>query len=172
MPRIRPPRRDELEALRQIERDAGRAFAAIGMAEIANDEPLSVVELEAFRANGRAWIAVDARDRPIAYLLSSVIDGCAHIEQVSVASAHARRGLGAALIEHLAATARAEDRPALTLTTFRDVSWNAPYYQRLGFVIIEPADQEPELAELVNRESATIPSNEPRVAMRRLLIGH
>jgi predicted N-acetyltransferase YhbS len=89
-----------------------------------------------------------------------------------VASAHARRGLGAALIEHLAETARAEDRPALTLTTFRDVSWNAPYYQRLGFVIIEPADQEPELAELVNRESATIPSNEPRVAMRRLLIGH
>jgi hypothetical protein len=35
---IRPPRRDELEALRSIERDAGRAFAALGMAEIAADE--------------------------------------------------------------------------------------------------------------------------------------
>jgi GNAT superfamily N-acetyltransferase len=171
MPRIRPPRRDELEALRWIERDAGRAFAAIGMAQIATEEPLSVAELEAFRTNGHAWVAVDARDRPIAYLLSSVVDGCAHIEQVSVAWLRARRGLGAALIEHLAAIARTEDRPALTLTTFRDVPWNAPYYQRLGFVIVEPADQGPELAALVSRESATILSDAPRVAMRRRLIG-
>jgi GNAT superfamily N-acetyltransferase len=171
MPRIRPPGRDELQTLRSIERDAGRAFAAIGMAEIAADEPPSLVELEPFRANGRAWVAVDAQDRPIAYLLSSVVDGCAHIDQVSVASAHARRGLGAALIEHLAAIARAEGRPALTLTAFRDVPWNAPYYERLGFVVVEPAHQGPELAAIVRRESATIPSNARRVAMRRPVTG-
>jgi GNAT superfamily N-acetyltransferase len=168
--RIRPPRRDELEALRSIERDAGGAFAAIGMAEIAADEPPSLVELESRRAHGRARVAVDAQDRPIAYLISSVVDGCAHIDQVSVRSAHARRGVGAALIEHLAETARAEHRPALTLTAFREVPWNAPYYQRLGFVIVEPADQGPELAALVRREAATIPSNAPRVAMRRPLV--
>jgi GNAT superfamily N-acetyltransferase len=167
MPRIRPPGRDELQTLRSIERDAGRAFAAIGMAEIAADEPPSLVELEPFRANGRAWVAVDAQDRPIAYLLSSVVDGCAHIDQVSVASAHARRGLGAALIEHLAAIARAEGRPALTLTAFRDVPWNAPYYERLGFVVVEPAHLGPELGAVVRRESARIPSDAPRVAMRR-----
>lgn len=126
MARIRPPRRDELETLRSLERDAGRAFAAIGMREIAADEPLPLAELERFRAEGRAWVAVDDRDRPVAYLLSAIVDGCAHIEQVSVASAHARRGLGAALIEHLAELARAEGRPALTLCTFRDVPWNAP----------------------------------------------
>ncbi|MGH3991444.1 MAG: hypothetical protein ACRDSN_03160 [Pseudonocardiaceae bacterium] len=63
MARIRPPRPDELEALRSLERDAGRAFAAIGMAEIADDEPLSVTGLETFRAAGRAWVAVD-RDLP------------------------------------------------------------------------------------------------------------
>jgi hypothetical protein len=78
--------------------------------------------------------------------------------------------VGAALIEHLAATARAEHRPALTLTAFRDVPWNAPYYERLGFVIVEPPDQGPELAALVRREAATIPSNAPRVAMRRPLV--
>jgi hypothetical protein len=97
MHRIRRPCRDELEPLRSIERDAGRAFAAIGMAEIAADEPPSLVELESHRAKGRAWVAVDTLDRPIAYLLSSVVDGCAHIDQVSVASANARRGLGVAL---------------------------------------------------------------------------
>ena len=160
---IRPPRADELEALRAIERDAGRAFAAIGMEEIARDEPPPVAELEAFRAAGRAWVAVDERDRPVAYLLSSVLDGCAHVDQVSVAPSHARRGLGAALIDHLAATART----ALTLTTFRDVPWNGPYYERLGFTVVEPADQGLQLAALVRREAARIPGDAPRVAMRR-----
>ena len=37
--------------------------------------------------------------------------------------------------------AMAEARPTLTLTTFRDVPWNAPYYERMGFVVFEPADQ-------------------------------
>jgi GNAT superfamily N-acetyltransferase len=169
MARIRPPRRDELDALREIERDAGRAFAAIGEPGVATDEPPTVAELERFRAEGRAWVAVDDGDRPVAYLLSAVVDGCAHVEQVSVASTHARRGLGAALIDHLAAIAAADGLRALTLTTFRDVPWNAPYYRRLGFAVVEPADYGPQLAALVARESASVPSEAPRVAMRRAL---
>ena len=149
---IRRARPDELELLLEIEREAGRAFAEIGMPEIAEDEP-SVV--------AAAWVAVDEHDRPVAYLTSSVVDGCAHVDQVSVRPSHARRGLGAALIDHLAAVSGA---PALTLTTFRDVPWNAPYYERLGFRVFEPG---PELAALMRHEAATIPGDAPRVAMRR-----
>jgi GNAT superfamily N-acetyltransferase len=166
-PPIRPPRRDELEALVAIEREAGALFKTIGMPEIAYDDPGTVPQLEPFRAGGRAWVAVDADDRPIAYLISAVVDDCAHIEQVSVAPVHARRRLGAALIDHLAAVAAAEARPALTLTTFRDVPWNAPYYERLGFRVMVPADQGPELAALVAEEAERIPGDAPRVAMRR-----
>lgn len=171
MPCIRQPRHHELEALRAIERDAGRLFTSVGMPEIAGDDPLSVTALEIARAEGRLWVAVDERDRPIAYLVSSVVDGCAHIEQVSVGSAHAGRRLGAALIEHLARIAMAEARPAQTLTTFRDVPWNAPYYERLGFVVFEPTDHGPEMVALVSRELAAIPSDAARVAMRRRLTG-
>jgi GNAT superfamily N-acetyltransferase len=166
-PAIRAPRRDELEALVAIEREAGALFATVGMPEIAHDDPGSGAELEPFRTGGHAWVAVDADDRPVAYLLSCVVDGCAHIEQVSVAPAHARRGLGAALVDHLAAVAADEGRPALTLTTFRDVPWNAPYYERLGFAVVAPADQGPELEALVAEEAQRIPGDAPRVAMRR-----
>jgi GNAT superfamily N-acetyltransferase len=114
-------------------------------------------------------VTVDERDRPVAYLLSTVIDDCLHVVQVTVSPSHARRRLGAALIEHLGALALAEGRPALTLTTFRDVPWNAPYYERLGFVVVEPAGQGPELAALVAQEVAAIPGDAPRVAMRRPL---
>jgi GNAT superfamily N-acetyltransferase len=167
VPPIRPPRRDELEALVAIERQAGALFTTVGMPEIAYDDPGTVPELEPFRADGQAWVAVDADDRPVAYLISDVVDGCAHVEQVSVAPAHAHRGLGAALIDHVAAVAAAEGRTALTLTTFRDVPWNAPYYERLGFRVVVPGDQGPELAALVAEEAERIPGDAPRVAMRR-----
>jgi len=167
--RIRPPRRDELGALLDIERDAGRAFAAVGLPEIADDDPGTVAELEAYRAAGRAWVAVGDDDRPVAYLVSEIVDGCHHIEQVSVAPAHARRGIGAALIDHLAAVARREGRAALTLTTFRDVPWNAAYYERLGFAPIDPAAYGPELGALVAHEATSIPGDAPRIAMRRAL---
>ena len=167
MNEIRRARRDELEMLREIERDAGRAFAAIGMCEIAGDEPLSVTELERFVRAGHAWVAVDSSGHPVGYILSDVVDGCAHIEQVSVAPAYARRGIGAALINYLDARAAAENRPALTLTTFRDVPWNAPYYTRLGFAVLGPAEQGPELRARVQQEASSIPSAAARVAMRR-----
>jgi GNAT superfamily N-acetyltransferase len=166
-PPIRPPRRDELEALVAIERDAGALFTTVGMPEIAYDDPGTVPGLEPFRAGGHAWVAVDADDRPIAYLISALVDDCAHVEQVSVAPAHAHRGLGAALIDHLSAVAAAEGYPAVTLTTFRDVPWNAPYYERLGFRVIAPERQGPDLAALVAEEAERIPGAAPRVAMRR-----
>ena len=164
---IRRARSAELEALREIERDAGRAFAAIGMPDIAADEPLSVSELESFVRTGHAWVAADTSDRPVGYLLSEVVDGCAHIEQVSVARAYARRGVGAALIDRLDADAAAGNLPALTLTTFRDVPWNAPYYARLGFVVFAAAEQGPELRALIAREASSIPTSAARVAMTR-----
>ncbi len=164
---IRAPRRDELAALVEIERAAGAMFAAVGMPEIARDDPGSPEELEPYRAGGRAWVALDGDDRPVAYLVSDVVDGCAHIEQVSVSPECAGRRLGAALIDHLASVAAAEGLAALTLTTFRDVPWNAPYYERLGFEVLAPGEQGPELAELVAEEARRIPGDAPRVAMRR-----
>jgi GNAT superfamily N-acetyltransferase len=169
LPRIRPARRGELEALRAIERDACRAFAEVGLPEIADDSPASLAELEAFRRAGNAWVAVDHGDRPIAYLLSHIVDGCTHIEQVSVTSAHAGRGIGKNLIDRIAELAAADGITALTLTAFRDVPWNAPYYASLGFQILGPADQGPELRRLVEEETATIPGVAPRVAMRRAI---
>jgi GNAT superfamily N-acetyltransferase len=155
MPTIRRARPDERELLLDIERAAGRAFADIGMPEIAEDEPAPVTA---------AWVAVDERDEPVAYLTSSEVDGCAHIDQVTVHPSHARRGIGAALIDHLATVS---GKP-LTLTTFRDVPRNAPYYERLGFRVFEPG---PELAALMREEEQRIPGDAPRVAMRRPGLG-
>ncbi len=164
---IRSVRPSEFATLVEIELAAGRAFAEVGLPEIAADDPGSPAELAAFLQTGSGWVAIIDEDRPIAYLLTMAVDDCAHIEQVSVEPGHARRGIGAALIDHLAVTARSEGRAALSLTTFRDVPWNAPYYARLGFDVVAPAAYGPQLAALVAHEAQVIPGATPRVAMRR-----
>ncbi|ASU77729.1 GNAT family N-acetyltransferase [Actinopolyspora erythraea] len=166
---IRNARPDELSALRDIETAAGAAFREIGMHEVADDEPPTTVELAAFQSDGRAWVAVDATDRPVAYLLVSLVDGDAHIDQVSVHPGHARRGLGRALIEVAVGWARGRGLPGVTLTSFARVPWNAPYYERLGFHFLPDERLTSGLRAIRDEESARGLDNWPRVAMRRVV---
>jgi ribosomal protein S18 acetylase RimI-like enzyme len=158
---------DELGVLQDIERAAGLCFREVGMPEIADDEPLPVQALAGYQRAGRAWAAVDEADLPVAYLIADLVDGCVHIEQVSVRPDHGRRGVGRALVDHAATRAGAEGAPALTLTTFAEVPWNAPYYRRCGFRVLGEGELTPTLRAIREREAAHGLDRWPRVCMRR-----
>ncbi|MFE0461824.1 GNAT family N-acetyltransferase [Kitasatospora sp. NPDC058965] len=165
--RMREVRTDELILLQDIERAAGWCFRDIGMPEIADDEPLPLDELARYRQAGLAWVAVDGADRPVGYLVAEHVDGNLHVEQVSVHPDSARRGIGRALIDGLAERAAAEGIPALTLTTFADVPWNAPYYARCGFRPLDDRLLGPGLRDIRARETGHGLDRWPRVAMLR-----
>ncbi|MEV6044070.1 GNAT family N-acetyltransferase [Streptomyces xanthochromogenes] len=167
--RIRAVRPDELSALQDIERAAGQCFHDVAMPEIADDEPLSLSELARYRQTGLAWVAVDNADVPVAYLIADRVDGNLHVEQVSVHPDHARRGIGRLLLDHVAHCAIAEGAPALTLTTFTDVPWNAPYYTRCGFQAMRDSDITPGLRSIREEEAAHGLDRWPRMCMRRAL---
>ena len=166
---IRAARAAELSVLQDIERAASTMFVDWGRTEIGAYEPPTLVELRHHQQQGRAWVAVSAHDRPVAYLLADIVDGNAHIEQVSVHPRYARRGLGKALIEQAVAWARQRDLGAVTLTTFTDVPWNAPYYQRLGFRRLSDDELTPGLRAIRAREAAIGLDRWPRCCMRREL---
>ena len=69
-----------------------------------------------------------------------------HIWEMDVAPAFQRRGIGAGLVRAAQIDARNSGITALTLTTFRDVAWNAPFYARLGFVEVTALDAHMRLA--------------------------
>ncbi|HWB36699.1 MAG TPA: GNAT family N-acetyltransferase, partial [Rugosimonospora sp.] len=138
----------------EIEHAASVAFRDVGMPEIADDEPFSVAELRAFVVRGHAWVATDAEDRPVAYLVAELVDGGLHIEQVSVHPDVARRRIGRQLLEHAAGYARARGMRALTLTTFRDVPWNEPYYERCGFEVVPEREWTDGLRRIREQEAA------------------
>ncbi|MDQ0030698.1 GNAT family N-acetyltransferase [Arthrobacter bambusae] len=164
---IRAARADELERLRGIETAAGEIFRSCGMDAIADDEPLTVTELAIFQARGGALVYVDAADVPVAYLLLGDLDGNAHVEQLSVHPSHARQGLGGGLLEAAGMWAYAKGLEWLTLTTFRDVPWNAPYYRRLGFEELDPEKLDDGLRRILECEALVGLHRWPRIAMRR-----
>lgn len=61
------------------------------------------------------------------------IDGHAHLEQLSVLPSHGGRGIGRLLVGAAKEEARRRGHAQLTLRTYADVPWNAPFYSSCGF---------------------------------------
>jgi GNAT superfamily N-acetyltransferase len=165
--RIRAARAGDLATLVEIERAAGEAFRPLGMDAVADDDPGSVEELIPSAVGGRAFVAVDGDDHAVGYILVDAVDGTAHIEQVSVHPRCAGRGIGRALIERAATWAGAHDLHALTLTTYVEVPWNGPYYERLGFRYLAGDEETPALRAIRERERASGLDAWPRACMSR-----
>ncbi|MFU8873724.1 GNAT family N-acetyltransferase [Micromonospora sp. SL4-19] len=167
MERSRIARADELTEVQRIEVDSGAPFREIGMADVADMPPLPLDVLADCQRAGRVLVAVDAGDRPVAFAVVDLVDGCAHVQQLSVDPAYARRGIGRGLLDEVAGWAAVRGLPALTLTTFRSVPWNGPYYARCGFRELTGGEVTPGLAELLAVEAAMGLDPADRIAMRR-----
>jgi GNAT superfamily N-acetyltransferase len=153
--------------LQDIERAAGALFRDLGMAAVADDPPPELAIPRSFRRDGRAWVFVDGDDRPVAYLLVEVVDNRAHVEQVSVHPTHARTGIGRRLIGQVDSWAAEHGLSELSLTTYVDVRWNGPYYERLGFRYLRDDEMGDGLRVIREREAASGLDRWPRAAMIR-----
>lgn len=167
--RVRPATADDGPALRALEVRAGARFADVGMDDVAADEPASVEQLTGYAADGRSAVAIDGTDAIVGYVLVDRVDGAAHVEQISVDPDHQGRGVGRLLLAWVDDWARGEGYRAVTLTTFRDVPWNAPLYARLGFVEVPAGERSPAHLGVVEAERLRGLPVGRRVLMRRPL---
>ena len=161
---IRAARPPDYQKLPDIERRAGELFRQAGMPDIADHEPYDADELAAAAA---LFIATDDDDQPIGYAMVELVDGHAHLAQLSVVPEHARQGLGTQLLDAVAGWAAGQGHTELTLTTFRDVEFNAPLYAKRGFEVLPEASWTPALKELVEQEADMGLDPTLRVVMRR-----
>lgn len=163
---IRLARPVDAETLPGVQTSAGVLFRAIPDIAWVADEPVDPPEhYRPMIARGHVWVAEDARGRVVGCLFGEVADDAFHILELAVAQEAQRRGLGRRLLDAARDHARSQRLAAVTLTTFRHVAWNGPFYARYGFV--ELAHPEARLAALVAREAARgLPH---RIAMRLAL---
>ena len=152
---IRRARAEDVAVLPQIEHLAGLLFATceedLGLSD---DMPGQLIDLETFaqaQQAGFLWVAV-AGDEVIGFALVSEVGGCAHLDELDVLPEHGRRGAGSALVAAVCEWATGEGYAAVTLRTFRDVPWNAPFYERRGFRSVESAALSPGHVALEARE--------------------
>jgi GNAT superfamily N-acetyltransferase len=164
--RIRQALAADLEALPAIEIEAGKLFAEIGLGSETEGDATSPEDFAHCHAQGLLWVAVDAADAPVGFAFVEIIGGLVHLEELDVHPDHGRRGVGAALVEAVIEFARARGFRAVTLTTFRDVPWNMPFYSRLGFRPLSDAELSPELRQVVDDETSRGLPPEQRVVMR------
>lgn len=130
-------------------------------------ETTSQIEFEDARRHGHLWVA-RADDTPVGFAHVKVLEpGAAHLEEIDVHPKHGRRGIGTRLVNAVCEWAAREGCASITLTTFRDVPWNMPFYERLGFRMISPAVLSPTLRSILRDEARRGLDPARRVAMRR-----
>ena len=129
----------------------------------------SLDSLTRAQRDGRLWVA-RAGDSPVGFAYVEVLEADApHLEEIDVHPDHGRRGLGTRLVSAVCDWAENEGYAAVTLSTFRDVPWNMPFYARLGFELVAPEDRSSALNAVVSAEKAKGLSVERRVVMRRVV---
>lgn len=162
---IRATAEADLPATQAIEVGAGSAFKQLDMDLVAGDDPMPIERLREYVIQGRSWVAVDSSQRILGYLIADIVDNCGHVEQVSVDPDFRGQRIGRALIDACSDWARHEGLPALTLTTYREVPRNGPYYEGLGFSYL--ADETPGLKLIRQDEHEAGLDAWPRASMYR-----
>lgn len=154
-----------LTAVGEIEARAGRLFSGPAYEGISDDTvPLS--EFIAALLGEHWWMAL-ANGEPVGFALVKMLTPeHPHLEEIDVLPEHGRRGVGTALLRTVQSWATRSGHGEISLTTFRDVPWNAPFYARCGFEEVPADEVTRELREVIARETARGLEPERRVVMR------
>lgn len=168
---IRPAETEDLRTLQTIERASAQRF--LGWIDaIAADEPTSLDALAARCATGDLLVVSDgsAKSAPLAgFVMFRPVDESIYIEQIDVLPAFERRGIGATMLDAVAQRARGKGFPRLTLSTFREIPWNALYYRRLGFADLLDGHLPPGLSKVRQEHQARGLDENARVFMAKAL---
>jgi GNAT superfamily N-acetyltransferase len=156
---VRAAARSDLPLIPDIDRRAETVFRLAGFA-LPERPAVEAAEL------ARAKAVFVAGRPPIAYVQVEEVDGLAHVAQIAVVPKWMRQGIGTRLLERSCEWARKHGYPAIVLTTYADVPWNAPYYAARGFA--ETEDVTPGLVAIREREQQLgLDDVGRRIVMRR-----
>ena len=156
----------DADDLPDIERSSGAIFREWpGLEWIADDTVQSADQHRALIAQGVALVAEDGESGVVGFLNGELTPDGLHIWQIAVHHDWQGQGIGRRLIAAAGRTAAERGAKALTLTTFRDVPWNEPYYRRLGFHTLADEAITPRLLKVIENEGKAGIPVELRCAM-------
>lgn len=163
---IRPAHPADAALLPAIETSAGVLFRSVpGLEWIADDDVLPETTHLRLIVQQTVWVAQSESGRLCGFLDAERFGDELHIWELAVDGGHQRMGIGKRLVRAACQHAVDLNLSGVTLTTFRDLPWNAPWYAGLGFL---PEDVLPDsrLAGVLRDEAGHGLPPQRRVAMR------
>ncbi|MEQ9519970.1 MAG: GNAT family N-acetyltransferase [Parvibaculum sp.] len=165
---IRRAEPEDFPKLGAIEISAGELFREHGLADVADNPPTDIPFFLSCARFGAVLVA-EIEGTLAGFALAAKYDGTAHLYEVSVSRDHQGHGVGRKLIEGVCDWAKGEGFKSITLSTFSDLPWNAPFYTKLGFSIIGSGDYSPAMMMLRGREEHNGLDMSRRCLMRKEL---
>ncbi|WP_104134386.1 GNAT family N-acetyltransferase [Cryobacterium sp. Y62] len=127
---------DDLELLEAIENEADTLFATVF--SIVGWRPAPSYTKPS-QQNDFILVASDGpKSDAVGFAHVLAVPGSGHLEQLSVRQPAANRGHGRALVGAVKSESRLRGCKRVTLRTFADVPWNAPFYLSCGFIERDP----------------------------------
>lgn len=158
--RVRPARGNEIGELQNIDLASATLFRGLGLIDFGPlgepTEPIPEARLRQGFGDGLIWVAVDDRDELVGFALCSDRGEDLYLDQLSVLPRHARRGLGTRLVRRSLQEAEARAFKRVSLSTFRKVPWNGPFYRTLGFREVPSWRLQPWQAEIRELQKQTM----------------
>jgi GNAT superfamily N-acetyltransferase len=144
---------EDAQLLPAIEISAAQAFRVIDeLSWLAESPPMSVERHSQLIALSTCWVALDIESRPQGFLSAERHGNNLHIYELSVMQSMQGQNIGRRLIEAAKNYARLSRLNFVTLTTFINVPWNAPFYSRVGFQTQAATDLDQRLAAILHEE--------------------
>lgn len=168
---IRSAQDDDYSCLLDIELDAAKAFKDYPEYAGMCDEldPLTQGQYRPLsKDEGKIYVA-EKSGKLIGFVLIDYIDGQPHLKEIDVLQAYAKQGIGTGLLKQAFKWAMDNRFKYMTLTTYRDLVFNGPFYKKHGFEIIQPCEKWPELKKMRQQEIDNGWDIAPRVAMVKTL---
>jgi GNAT superfamily N-acetyltransferase len=131
----------EVDVLVEVDRAASTLFEPTGLlSEEALNDHVPVEILASAAENGDLFTARLESGQPVGFALVSLRGGMLYLDQISVHPDHGKRGIGAALLTRVIDEAKRRKLRRVSLSTFRDLPWNGPFYAKHGFREIKRGD--------------------------------
>ncbi len=104
-------------------------------------------------ARYRGLTRIGCENLAVGFARLEIVDGHAHLGQLSVLPEYARLGVGTSLVRSACRWARRQGHRVLTLTTFADIPFNAPFYRKLSFRQLTNDEIGPQLEQIITDEA-------------------
>lgn len=158
----------DLEVLIAIDDESSKLYEQAGLKlELAHNHPFLLAEANRWSdAIAKGWItlAVDEHNTAVGFASCGLVDNHSYLDQLSVTPTHMRQGIGTQLLMN--AIEWSAGAP-LWLTTYANIPWNKPFYERHEFVVVPESSCGPELCDILHQQRLALPAPEDRVAMVR-----